>query len=130
MWIVTNKSFLSVVEEKSDKTKFVVRARIKGDIEAFFEDPSMKVIETNNSDYRFRVFVDKSFFKMKIMKEINSIDYDNFKDSVKSAERKTWYTRIWSVMFDVQESLYGAQKWWEQYYNDKNFRSVYQRKQD
>jgi hypothetical protein len=120
MWIVTNKSFLSAVQDRLDPNIFVVRARIRGDLETFFGD-GIKVIKTEDSDYRFRVFVNKSVFKLKMMEHINSIDYTNFKDSVETKERKTWYMQIWYVMYRVQESLYGKQRWWEQYYNAKNF---------
>jgi hypothetical protein len=118
MWIVTNNSYLSIVENRNDSTQFVVRARIRGDLENFF-GPDVDVIETENSDYRFRVFIDKAVVKSRMIDNINSIDYFNFKDSVKSKDRKTWYTRIWGVMYDVQEDLYGSQKWWETYYNAK-----------
>lgn len=119
MWIVTNKSFLSAVQDRNDTNKFVVRARVKGDLESFFGS-DIKVLETDNSDYRFRTFVDLELFKTKMIEEINSIDYSNFKDSVKDYERYGWYTQIWSVMYRVQENLYGVQKWWENYrYYDK-----------
>jgi hypothetical protein len=123
MWIVTNKSFLSVVENRDNKNQFVVRARVSGDLEEFFGH-NIKVIETTNSDYRFRVFVDKAVFKSKMMNSINNIDYFNFKDSVKDYERKSWYTKIWSIMFQVQESLYES-RWWEKYYNGKNIHQFY-----
>jgi hypothetical protein len=123
MWIVTNKSYLSVVESSKDNTKFIVRARVKGDIESFFSDLEVDVIETENTDYRFRTFVDKEVFKSQILKEINNIDYSNFKDSVKDYERKTWYTKIWSIMYGVQQQLYRSSriKWWETHKHDKNF---------
>lgn len=119
MWIVTNKSFLSAVQDSNDHTKFVVRARIKGDLEAFFSGISVNVIESDDSDYRFRVFVSKDVFKTHMIKNINSIDYSNFKDSVKDPERKGWYTKLWAVMFNVQEMTYGVQKWWLNYYDKK-----------
>jgi hypothetical protein len=127
MWIVTNESFLSAVQDRKDPNLLVVRARVQGDLESFFGN-DIKVIETDDSDYRFRTFVDRSVFKIKMMNHINSIDYKNFKDSVKNKERKTWYTQIWSVMFRVQESLYGSQNWWEKYkYNAKVFSNVHDR---
>lgn len=128
MWIVTNKSYLSIVEDRNDENLFVVRARIQGDIEEFFDNPNIRVIESEDRDYRFRVFADKKLVKDKLLEKLNNIDYSNFKNSVESEERKRWYTRIWSVMFDVQEDLYGQQKWWEQYYNAKNFPRTFIRK--
>lgn len=119
MWIITNKSFMSIVQNIQDPEQFVVRARIKGDLEEFFGD-SIIVIETDDSDYRFRTFVSRDEFKNKIIENINSIDYSNFKNSVKDKERYGWYTQIWSVMYRVQENLYGIQQWWAHYYNVKN----------
>lgn len=127
MWIVTNKSFLSIVQDKQNPDYFVVRARISGDLENFFEGFRINVIETEDSDYRFRVFIHKAIVKSQMMKVINSIDYTNFKDSVKNPERKSWYTRIWYVMFDVQEKLYGQQAWWKSYKNGKNFQTANKR---
>lgn len=118
MWIATSNSFLSVVENRADKSEFVVRARVRGDLEKFFGE-DIKVIETEDSDYRFRVFVTKEYFTDKMCGYINSIDYSNFKDSVKSEERKTWYTQIWSIMNNVQESLYGPQDWMKRYYEQR-----------
>lgn len=113
MWIVTNESFLSVVQDRNNPDQFVIRARIKGDIEKFMgEDTPVNVIEMDKSDYRFRAFVDKSVFRMKMVDAIDSIDYDNFKNTVTERERRAWYLSIWDIMFRAQESLYGKQKWW------------------
>lgn len=106
MLIVANNSYLSVVQDQYDNTRFVVRARIKGDLENFFKDSKIDVIETENSDYRFRVFVDKDFFTSHVVKNINNIDYNNFKDSVEDPKRKSWYTQIWYTMYKAQEEEY------------------------
>ena len=127
MWIVTNKSFMSVVQDKKNQNLFVVRARINGDLEEFL-GPNAIVLETDDSDYRFRSFVHKDIFAKKMTEHINSIDYTNFKDSIKDLDRKTWYTKIWSIMFDVQESLYGFQNWWETYYETEKLSKFYKRK--
>lgn len=120
MWIITNKSFLSIVEDRNRPNVMVVRARIRGDIEDFF-GKDVLVFETEDSDYRFRSFISRSLFKDEMVKHINNIDYDNFKNSVKDDQRYSWYTRIWWVMHEVQENLYGISRWWEKYrnYNEK-----------
>jgi hypothetical protein len=116
MWIVSNDSFISVVEDQTNPDLFVIRARISGDLENFFQDTSIVVHETEDSDYRFRCFVTKEVFVKQITSNINSIDYTNFKNSVLEKDRKIWYTRIWSIMFYVQEQLYERkEKWWETY---------------
>ena len=37
MWIVLNKSFLSIVKNRNNENELLVRARAKGDIEKVFE---------------------------------------------------------------------------------------------
>ena len=38
MWVFTNKGFFSIVEDRNDSTKLLVRSRIKGDLERVFDD--------------------------------------------------------------------------------------------
>jgi hypothetical protein len=127
MWVFMNDSFLSIVEDKKDKNQLVVRARIYGDIEAFIEEYNeyYTVLETDDSDYRFRAFVPREVVAQKMYDRINSIDYLNFKNSC-GMSRKQWYTRVWSVMFDVQEKIFGRSNWWINY--RENIQGTSQRK--
>ena len=52
MWIVLNKSFLSIVKNRNNNSELLVRARVKGDIEKVFENAD--VFEDMNADYRYR----------------------------------------------------------------------------
>ena len=49
MWIVLNKSFLSIVKNRNNDSELLVRARVKGDIEKVFEDAD--IFEDENADY-------------------------------------------------------------------------------
>lgn len=119
MWIVSNNSYISVVENRNNRDYFVVRARIKGDLENFFAGEKIEVHETSDSDYRFRTFVKKTDFITQMSENINKINYTNFKDSVKEIDRKSWYTKIWYIMYDVQERLYQTKAEWLNYYDKK-----------
>lgn len=107
MWILMNDSFVSVVENKFDKSEFVVRARVRWDLETLFPEEADDVIESEDSDYRFRLYLDKVYVSNVIRDRVLDIDYDNFKNTVYESWRKKAYTNIWFIMFKIQSSFYG-----------------------
>lgn len=115
MWIVMNDSFISVVKDRHMRDGVVARARVREDLERLFPTHVADVIETEDSDYRFRLFLMKEHVADVIRDRILDIEYDNFKNSVKEGWRKTAYTRIWGVMYDVQEQFYQTVKKWQHY---------------
>lgn len=118
MWIVMNNSFVSIVEDRNVKGRVAVRARVENDLIALFPNHKNEIITTDDSDYRFRLFLDKKYVSEIVANRILNIEYDNFKDSVKQGWRKKAYMAIWSVMYDVQDTFYPNQsKWWMGYRN-------------
>ena len=115
MWIAMNDSFVSVVKDRTDADRVVVRARVKEDLVALFPDHQKDIVETEDSDYRFRLFLDQQYVAMTIEERVMGINYDNFKDSVKQPWRKAAYVQIWSVMYQVQNKFYKAGDWWTDY---------------
>jgi hypothetical protein len=101
MWIVKNNSFLSIVADRNDKDRLLVRARIKGDIEAVF--PDAEVETTPEADYLYRAFLPRARVARTIADSIESIDYPNFKGSVIDKLRHDIYYDIWRVMHRAQE---------------------------
>ena len=85
MWVYTNKGFFSIVEDKDNGTKLLVRARIKGDLERLFRPyfSTLDVEETNDADYRFRVRLDRPVVTNAIGVAVDEIDYINFKNNYK-----------------------------------------------
>jgi len=127
MWVFTNNAFFSVVKDRDNANGVVVRARVPGDLEKVFGSVH-KVHETENSDYRFRMYLDHEYVTEVISEEVSNIDYDNFKNSIpkEDKERYSYYTRVWSVMNSWQESMYpynpdmyGIRNWYKTNY--KNF---------
>lgn len=102
MWICLNNAFLSVVtpDKNPDNHVLLVRARRKGDIETVF--PGAKVERTPGRDYLFRARVTREDVAAALAAQIEAITYSNFKDSVKNAKLKGAYSRIWSIMSDLQ----------------------------
>lgn len=115
MWIAMNDSFVSIVEDRNNSNGVAVRARVKEDLENLFPGYENNIVETEDSDYRFRLFLGKQFVADVIRNRVVGVNYDNFKNSVKEPWRKKAYMDIWAVMFKVQASFYGAKNWWENY---------------
>ena len=117
MWIVLNDSYLSIVAVEGEPSIKLVRARLQDDIKNVF--PNAEVLVTEERDYLFRAYIPTKTVSEVIAKRINEIDYTNFKDSVKSSdyERKLAYSRIWGIMFDLQERLFARAPWYLNYRN-------------
>lgn len=107
MWIFKNDAFVSVVQDRDMADQLWVRARVRGDLERFFNDADwLDVIETPSADYRFRCVVDRSIIKMALIMAVDGIDYYNFKNSIDTTpveeERHTTYLKVWDAMMGFQ----------------------------
>ena len=102
MWIVLNKSFLSIVKNRNNENQLLVRARVKGDIEKVFEDAD--VFEDMNADYKYRSYISRENVANVISYELLKIDYDNFKSSVSKndLDRSHAYMNVWSALNKLQ----------------------------
>ena len=102
-WIFSVKGFVSIVIDKQTPGNLLVRGRIKGDIEAMF--PEAKVTQDAERDYLYRATIHKDIVRTVIAQHIDAIDYDNFKNA--NPKERTWLTRIWNIMYQVQEDESG-----------------------
>lgn len=103
MWLMLNNAFLSIVANRNDSDTLMVRARIAGDIPAVF--PSAEVSNTPKADYPYRAVVSRLEVQAAMVRVVDAIDYDNFKDSVSDDRRHDAYLEVWGVMRDHQQRL-------------------------
>lgn len=106
MWIFLNDSFVSVVEDRADSSRLVVRARKEGDVERFVQgamSAELRVVQTDHADYRFRASVPRRVVARVLEAVALSIDYPNFKDSVDDEDRHDAYLRVWSAALALDE---------------------------
>ena len=103
MWIFLNNSFLSIVENRTNKEELLVRSRIKGDIENVF--PDSNVFEMKNADYKYRSFIKKTDVSNKLKNIVENINYDNFKSSISSdqTKRHNSYLNVWNELRKLQK---------------------------
>ena len=101
MWIFAENAFLSIVEYEGGTDMLLVRARLPGDIQAVF--PDAEVTKDEGMDYRFFAKLHRKEVAETVFTQVMSIDYGNFKSSVKDNFRYDVYTKVWAVMIDAQE---------------------------
>ncbi|MES2290275.1 MAG: hypothetical protein V4530_11120 [Pseudomonadota bacterium] len=108
MWVFTNTAFVSAVADRDDPSRLMLRARLKGDLEAFLARVVAvpDIVETPDADYRFRTVVRREEFLVALDHAARAIDYDNFKSSIAPDQRARHdaYLDVWSVMHEAQHS--------------------------
>lgn len=104
MWICLNNAFLSVVAHRDNPDLLLVRARVPGHIEAVF-GKDYKVFTDPAADYFYRAEVPRTAVAQALAGRVEKIDYDNFKNSVKSRDLHDAYLEFWNVMFRLQSRV-------------------------
>ena len=104
MWIMMNKAYFSIVENKKKKDELLVKARINGDIERIF--PKAKVLTGVGTDYLYRASISRDIVSDTIKNQIENIDYGNFKNSVPWEDelRHDVYFNVWSELSKLQHN--------------------------
>ena len=103
MWIFTSNAFVSIVEDRNDKSRLLVRARDKDAIKAIFPNADSK--HTLYSDYPYRAYVDRVEVAETMKRNVMGIDYDNFKNSIPASNHifHNACMKVWSVMRKMQD---------------------------
>ncbi len=117
MWLFTQYGFYSVVCARDltgnpspiDPDTFMVRARNRRHIESlqrrFPQLASLKIADTKNTDYRFRVVMPKPVW-VEVARELAAeIDYGNFKDRAHSRAGNSKYVDALHEVWEVMERL-------------------------
>lgn len=102
MWLCFNNAFVSVVEMSNDPSKLMVRARKREHLVNLF-GPTAQIKTSYHTDYKYRVFVDRSDFAKFLSSKVMEINYSNFKDSVKDVELKSLYGDFWFQHWSMQQ---------------------------
>lgn len=100
MWICKNNAFVSIVQPKGDAANLLCRARVAGHLEAVF--PGCKVQRTPGRDYLFRALLPRERVAATVAQHLMSVEYPNFKNSVRDSLLHRAYARVWGVMADLQ----------------------------
>lgn len=115
MWVFTKVGFFSAVEgdleEGQTEPRLMVRARVKGDLEALRSQYAPELgptLEWPGRDYPYRAFISKQHFAEAMVRAVLDLDYGNFKSKVAEVQgydRAHLYGGVWSVMNDADRKL-------------------------
>lgn len=103
---MTNRGMLSIVQHNNDTNTVLARARDRQTLEALF--PDIEPIELPTADYRYRVQVPRSEMARLAAWLVDTIDYDNFKNSVQDNALHDAYSQCWTVMVRYQNGSYAS----------------------
>ena len=97
-----------------DPDRLMIRARVRDHLEGLqrrFPEQlaEIAISETPDTDYRYRMFVDKAVWTPVLVGLAEEMDYDNFKSEVarhqgsEGANYEHALHDVWSVMYQLQE---------------------------
>lgn len=103
MWIFSETGFVSAVQHRDDPNKFIVRGRDRKSLEPLAKMARVKIIENKGTDYPFRVFVTRKRFAQWVAKQVENLDYTNYKGRMYSTrpEFSEALHDVWSDMHAV-----------------------------
>jgi len=114
MWLFTDIGFFSVVRNRNNPSRLIVRARSEVDIKRLvsrhghsLDLTELDVVYTPFADYSCRVEVSVLPWSAVLAQLTQDIDYDNFKDCVhrrQGVDRAMLYSQVWSTMLSLQGS--------------------------
>ena len=113
MWLITETGFGSVVAHRDKEGVLLVRARSRGDLDAFCRIAAEEGIagidregiwEDPSADYRWRIEVEQAAVAELARALVERIDYDNFKLRVGRHDpgREAVYHGVWSELLKIE----------------------------
>lgn len=112
MYVALRKGFFSIVtydphmEDLPGEpgSHFLVRARLRGDIERVF-GWDYPIQETPKNDYAYRAIIPNDVVARTLVRELAAVNYPNFKSSIPVDDelRLSFYATIWGAGMDAQE---------------------------
>lgn len=102
MWIMSPRSFVSIVRKDCPPDHLLVRSRRRQDLEALF--PDAQIIEGAGTDYQFRAAIPQADVVSVISRELIEMDYANHKGATKDDALHSAYSAVWSVMARLQDT--------------------------
>lgn len=104
MWIFTTYGFFSFTQSTYQPGFIQIRARDDRDLVDLKKRHKLKgkVIETDNSDYRWRLLVKPDTAARIVAAEVEAIDYSNFKNATTDRMHARPLMDVWSSMMRVQ----------------------------
>jgi hypothetical protein len=111
MWLFTQTGFVSTVRHYREKGLLVVRSRDGESLASLAKFSGIEIQKTPVNDYPYRLHVEESVLSLWLSKQLQELDYTNFKDrvhDVRGDEFSDALMSVWGIMHDVEDE--GARK--------------------
>jgi len=83
MWLFTETGFVSVVQDRDDGNRMLVRARDKQSLRQIADWYGVDILDkVGRSDYPYRLFISRTQFVDWLVETGSAVDYDNYKNRV------------------------------------------------
>ena len=102
MWLFSETGFVSAVQHRDDPDTFIIRARDRKSLEPLAKFAKTKIIENTGTDYPFRVFITRKQYAQWVAKQIESLDYTNYKSRMHTSRGADFCDALHDVWADMQ----------------------------
>lgn len=118
MWLATTAGFFSVVEDREDEARLLVRARVRQDLVELkrrYAPDLGPIVRIESADYPYRASITRASFAAAVWKAVQDVRYDNFKNEIArqlcgGRERAGIYTAAWSAFRRLTAALEGERR--------------------
>jgi len=109
MWVLTPRGFFSVVQDRGDANRLLVRTRVRTDLEALRDVlPGLEPTGYEGADYPWRAWVDRGDWARVLEAMCEEINYSNFKNTVadrQGGSRAAIYRHVWTTLHRLERSV-------------------------
>lgn len=109
MWLMTQYGFFSIVRQGEDSAFYVVRARVRNDLENLrrLAQLDSDIVESEDADYRYRIFISSDELETAMSVLAQTVDYENFKQRIgdlpDQRQKSGAYHHVWSLLRELPE---------------------------
>ena len=106
MWVFSQDGFVSAVAHRDEKDTLVVRSRDRESIDAVADYCGVQVVKHAGSDYPYRAFVNREDYKSWMIRKIDELDYDNYKNRMHDLRDDNFcsaLSNVWLVMTKTED---------------------------
>ncbi len=104
MWIYFKEGFVSIKRLSMSGNTYCVRARDKESLEAFINRISGvkgTIYHTPDADYEWKIDLEAVDVALCLLKRMNDIEYESFKDNITNKTLKTVAFKIWLLTLEA-----------------------------
>tara|TARA_B100002052_G_C15858629_1_gene588916 strand:+ start:542 stop:916 length:375 start_codon:yes stop_codon:yes gene_type:complete len=98
MWLFCSNGFVSIVAHRELEGHLLVRARKMEHLKMLF--PNSDIFTLQDADYPHRAVVSRIEAADAILKQLELLQYDNFKKSIDEKKYSNTCNTVWKVLFD------------------------------